>query len=146
MTDDTSSPAFLDLLSALRDQIADIVIPEGEDTGVILLSSDSPTDYDKTLKCHVYRHLYFSPLGDALVALWQRVDNAVKDFEMQERMMKWFGYGHLPEHLQAVSKPFHDLAANIVEKIDGGPERTVALRKLLEAKDAAVRAMVNPGG
>ena len=64
----------------------------------------------------------------------------------EERMMKWFSFAHLPGHLQATSKPFHDLAATLVETIDGGPERTVALRKLLEAKDAAVRAKLNPGG
>ena len=143
-----SGSAFIALLSALRDQIADIVIPDGEDAGVILLSDDSPSDYDATLKCQVYRHMYFSPLGDALVALWQRVDNATKELEMerQERMLAWFVYDHLPEHLQAVSKQFHHLALQIVETIDGGPERTVALHKLLESKDAAVRAAVNPGG
>lgn len=65
---------------------------------------------------------------------------------MNERMLKWFEFEHLPEHLQAVSKPFGKLAASIVETIEGGPERTVALRKLLEAKDAAVRAKLNPGG
>ena len=63
-----------------------------------------------------------------------------------DRMMKWFSYSHLPEHLQEVSKPFCDLACVICENIDAGPERTVALRKLLEAKDAAVRAKLNPGG
>jgi len=66
--------------------------------------------------------------------------------ERQERMLMWFAYDHLPEHLQAVSKPFQQLALRMVETIDGGPERTVALRKLLESKDAAVRAVVNPGG
>lgn len=65
---------------------------------------------------------------------------------MNERMLKWFEFEHLPEHLQSVSKPFGELAASIVETIEGGPERTVALRKLLEAKDAAVRAKLNPGG
>lgn len=65
---------------------------------------------------------------------------------MEERMMKWFAYEHLPEHLQDVSRPFHDLARSIADTIDGGPERTVALRKLLEAKDAAVRAKLHPGG
>lgn len=65
---------------------------------------------------------------------------------MQERMLKWFEYAHLPEQLQAVSKPFGDLAAELCETVEGGPERTVALRKLLEAKDAAVRAKLNPGG
>lgn len=64
---------------------------------------------------------------------------------VEERMMKWFEFSHLPEHLQAVSKPFGELAAKIVETVDSGPERTVALRKLLEAKDAAVRAKLNPG-
>lgn len=63
-----------------------------------------------------------------------------------ERMMKWFEYSHLPEHLQAVSKPFGELAGHLVATVDAGPERTVALRKLLEAKDAAVRAKLNPGG
>ncbi len=64
---------------------------------------------------------------------------------MEERMLKWFEYSHLPEHLQAVSKPFGELANQITWLVDSGPERTVALRKLLEAKDAAVRARLNPG-
>lgn len=63
-----------------------------------------------------------------------------------ERMMKWFRHDHLPPKLQDVSRSFHDLAATVVATIDSGPERTVSLRKLLEAKDAAVRATVHPGG
>lgn len=65
---------------------------------------------------------------------------------MSDRMLKWFEYAHLPESLQEVSKPFGDLATNLCETVETGPERTVALRKLLEAKDAAVRAKLNPGG
>jgi hypothetical protein len=64
---------------------------------------------------------------------------------MEERMLKWFEYSHLPEKLQAISKPFGDLAKSLCETIQPGPERTVALRKLLEGKDAAVRAALNPG-
>lgn len=64
----------------------------------------------------------------------------------QDRMMKWFAYEHLPSHLQEVSKQFHALASDIALLVQPGPERTVAMRKLLEAKDAAVRATVNPGG
>jgi hypothetical protein len=64
---------------------------------------------------------------------------------MEERMMRWFAYAHLPEHLQGVSKPFGDLAQTIVTTIEAGPERTVALRKLLESKDAAVRAKLEAG-
>ena len=64
----------------------------------------------------------------------------------EDRMMKWFAYEHLPEHLQRVSQPFHELADAMCDYIDPGQERTIALRKLLEAKDAAVRAVVHPGG
>jgi hypothetical protein len=68
-------------------------------------------------------------------------------FEMEEdRMMKWFAYEHLPEHLRVVSIKFYEVACSLCALVDAGPERTVALRKLLEAKDAAVRAKLNPGG
>ena len=62
-----------------------------------------------------------------------------------ERMLKWFDYERLPEHLQVICRPYNTVACNIVDRIQPGPERTVALRKLLESKDAAVRAMVAPG-
>lgn len=64
----------------------------------------------------------------------------------EERMMKWFAFGHLPEPLQAVSLQFYEVAHSVCSLVDPGPERTVALRKLLEAKDAAVRAKLHPGG
>ncbi len=64
----------------------------------------------------------------------------------EDRMLKWFAWEHLPEHLQEVSKPFSGLAKIINSDIAAGPERTGALRKLLEAKDAAVRAKLHPGG
>jgi len=63
----------------------------------------------------------------------------------EERMLKWFAFEHLPMPLKDTSRMFHALALDIVESIESGPERTVALRKLLEAKDAAVRAKLNPG-
>lgn len=59
-----------------------------------------------------------------------------------EPIVQFFAYAHLPEHLQAVSRPFCDLAISIVDTLPRNPERTVALRKLLEAKDAAVRAQL----
>ncbi len=59
---------------------------------------------------------------------------------MGEPMLRWFEYNHLPEHLKVVSQPFSSLAHHIVHEIERSPERTVALRKLLESKDAAVRA------
>lgn len=67
------------------------------------------------------------------------------DKEIPERMMKWFEFSHLPTHLKQTSIRFWDIACQLVATIDSGPERTVALRKLLEAKDAAVRATLHPG-
>ena len=55
-------------------------------------------------------------------------------------ILAYFVYGHLPERLQAVSAPFCDLAWLTVDLTKPGAEQSVALRKLLEAKDAAVRA------
>lgn len=76
--------------------------------------------------------------------------------EPTEHILQFFAYAHLPAHLQMVSKPFCDLAhaivlgdnapeagtATIGSALPRNPERTVALRKLLEAKDAAVRAVL----
>lgn len=75
---------------------------------------------------------------------------------MNEHILQFFAYAHLPANLQMISKPFCNLAHAIVlgdnspesgnctfgGPLPRNPERTVALRKLLEAKDAAVRAML----
>lgn len=62
------------------------------------------------------------------------------------QLLELFAYGHLPENLQEISKPFHDLA-NFVAQQDTprGAEQTTSLRKLLEAKDCAVRMRVPLG-
>ena len=62
---------------------------------------------------------------------------------MKDRLIQFFAYEHLPTKLADVSKPFCELANSIVEKLPSNPERTVALRKLLEAKDCAVRALLH---
>ena len=54
-------------------------------------------------------------------------------------MMRFFEYKHLPPKLQEISRPFCELA-QMVSDYPQNAETTVALRKLLEAKDAAVRA------
>lgn len=60
--------------------------------------------------------------------------------ESLEPILQFFAYDHLPPHLAVVSKEFCALAVSVVQELPRNPERTVALRKLLEAKDAAVRA------
>jgi ferritin-like protein len=57
-----------------------------------------------------------------------------------EPMLQFFEYAHLPDDLAEVSSQFAVVAGFIVAELPRNPERTVALRKLLEAKDCAVRA------
>ena len=57
-----------------------------------------------------------------------------------QRILKFFSFDHLPAQLQIVSKPIHDLAVKMDEELPESAEKTVGLRKLLEAKDCFVRA------
>lgn len=56
-----------------------------------------------------------------------------------QALLEHFGTEHLPEELAAVSRPFGELARAVAGQ-SSGPETSTALRKLLEAKDCAVRA------
>lgn len=55
-------------------------------------------------------------------------------------ILRYFAYEHLPENLQAVSRPLGETALAMVDALPDGPELTAGLRKLLEAKDCFVRA------
>ena len=57
-------------------------------------------------------------------------------------ILEFFEYDHLPPHLQMVSGQFKAMAETMVENLGEGPETTVGLRKLLEAKDCFVRQAV----
>lgn len=57
-------------------------------------------------------------------------------------IMRWFDYEHLAPYLQAVSRPFGELARDVEALLPVGEERDACLRKLLEAKDCAVRAAI----
>ncbi|CAL9665355.1 hypothetical protein SUDANB145_07401 (plasmid) [Streptomyces sp. enrichment culture] len=63
--------------------------------------------------------------------------------EQTPPILRYFAFDHLPTHLQAVSAPFASLANQLAESLPAGPELSVALRKLLESKDAAVRAALD---
>jgi hypothetical protein len=63
-----------------------------------------------------------------------------------QHIVRFFHYEHVvPDDMRAVSKMFHDLAERIVESVPDGPELTTCLRKLLEAKDCGVRALLEHG-
>ena len=49
-----------------------------------------------------------------------------------------FAFGHLPMHLQEVSRGFAKLAQSLVDNLMDGPELTTALRHLWDSKNSAV--------
>lgn len=59
------------------------------------------------------------------------------------KLLGYFAWEHLPARLQVVSRPFGELAARVVNSLPQGAELTTCLRKLLEAKDCAVRAALD---
>lgn len=78
-------------------------------------------------------------------ALWQakHLDVPLIDEKAPSQILRYFEYGHLPSNLAAVSIHFFVVASKIDKFLPEGPEKDVALRKLLEAKDAAVRSALD---
>ena len=61
-------------------------------------------------------------------------------------MLRYFACAHLPEGIMRdIASTFQGMARDLVVRLPRTPERTVALRKLLESKDAAVRAALDTG-
>jgi hypothetical protein len=103
-------------------------------------------------------HQLVNAAGDQVAAMKKekQVNGQTEQTQPTEHILQFFAYQHLPPHLQMISRPFCDLAHAIVRgdnvaeagtvtigpPLPRNPERTVALRKLLEAKDAAVRALI----
>lgn len=57
-------------------------------------------------------------------------------------IMQFFSFKHLPPPLQAISRPFFEIADCVHTELPDNPERAECLRKILEAKDCAVRAFI----
>lgn len=56
-------------------------------------------------------------------------------------IIRFFAYAHLPEGpMRDTSQKFCELAQHVDAFLPDSAEKSVALRKLLEGKDAAVRA------
>lgn len=83
---------------------------------------------------------------DPAPTLTQELNLALRDrHPATVQVARHFSYTHLPQYLAEVSFMFAQLAAALLESTPDNPELTVALRKLLEAKDAAVRARIDAG-
>lgn len=61
-------------------------------------------------------------------------------------ILQFFESGHLPPHLREVSERFAVLAHHLAGTLPFNLETHQALRKLLEAKDCSVRAVLYRGG
>jgi hypothetical protein len=90
------------------------------------------------------RYGLYSINGETIMA----IHPAPAEFSAQQLrddpVLRYFHYAHLPQPLQDISGAFCALAVLLVEALPRNPERSVALRKLLEAKDAGVRANLPP--
>jgi hypothetical protein len=126
-------------------------------TGVHKFCDEHARMYDRRRGAHVDGAL----VGDPLVAQKKTCPNDTNGDEncgrplcphcgdkgaqkkvVDEPMLQFFHYEHLHPALQTVSKPFCELALATATGLPRNPERTVCLRKLLEAKDCAVRALI----
>lgn len=58
-------------LQKIGDKLEGIVVTEGEDAGVVLLSTDAPCRYEAGCDVPIYGLAYFSPLGEALMEVYQ---------------------------------------------------------------------------
>lgn len=90
-----------------------------------------------------------TPVVDPVATTERRTGEAFDDRSILDELnarraevgiLKHFRFGHLKPESRAISRRFAELALFIVKSTPRDPEQTVALRKLLESKDAAVRA------
>jgi hypothetical protein len=63
--------------------------------------------------------------------------------ENPHQLIRYFENSHLKPPLAGISQTFKDMALYIDSKLPDGSEKSTSLRKLLEAKDAAVRAALD---
>ncbi len=63
-----------DKIAAIKGQLDAIVCTEGEDAGVIMISDEATFHFDEAWQCQMYDNEFFTPLGDALVALWNELE------------------------------------------------------------------------
>lgn len=71
--------ALNSLLQTIRTKLEDIVCTVKPDDGVVLLSDEGPTTYDPVHKIQVYDHEHFSPLGDALIELYELAGGVIRE-------------------------------------------------------------------
>jgi len=105
----------------------------GDDPGYLVEYVDSPDSTQKGMEAHE-GYVSWSPeeiFEDSYVKISGLCTSAI---------MAFFTYEHLPPHLRTISMPFAQLASQLDALLPVSAEKSAGLRKLLEAKDCAVRA------
>lgn len=74
--------------------------------------------------------------------LQEPTEEQLVEAERDLPVRKFFSYAHLPPHLASGSRPFCELAYHVIATIKRTAERTIALRRILDAKDQAVRCLL----
>lgn len=59
---------------------------------------------------------------------------------MKNFLKPFFEYDHLPSDKQEIGKLFAEIVEKLEDKLEKNPETSTCFRKLLEAKDCAVRS------
>lgn len=54
--------------------------------------------------------------------------------------VRFLDSGHLRDDIKQIVRPFEKLAIDLLYRVPSSPELTIAVQKLVEAKDQAVRA------
>jgi ferritin-like protein len=79
-----------------------------------------------------------------LEAQYEKLAHQLREYDaaavMREPILQFFQWAHLPTDLAEISVRFSEVAYDMEQMLPPNPERMAMLRKLLEAKDCAVRA------
>ena len=65
---------------------------------------------------------------------------------MSKSLLQFFKSDHLKVDLRTMAKDFEMMALNLYDILPANDEKEMAMRKLLEAKDCAIRALIYSGG
>jgi hypothetical protein len=74
----------------------------------------------------------------------QYEQRSAREHVSAQNLLAFFQFEHLPEHLKQCSREFFELANELADMLTANAESITALRKVLEAKDCAVRSLLVP--
>ena len=83
------------------------------------------------------------PVGASVGTRDELTASAAGRHPSTQQLVRYFAYAHLADPLRPIAMIYCSAARDLVSSLPDGPELTVALRKLVESKDCAIRAGVD---